>query len=280
MRKKVDVMSQSPSQSVRQAAGAWRPHPRISRGMRRNLQPNLSNPTECVSLSRRNEANNTNVSSPPSARRLSKVVCGTIIWRNSVQKTSPLGCGQNSFTPHFMADGPTDVGMGSGGGGGGGGGGSAGDKAEASRRLAVAGGGGSNDGQTEQGAAASGPRSLRKPLDSRRDPRSSRRIAAGAGATNEDEESFNRHFALETPLQQVSGAKASVLLTTCCCRPGRQTSLQHMFVVTFAVLTLWHSDSGPVAYMGLQDGTPLYLPYRASRRPCLVRENSSGTQSL
>lgn len=50
-------------------------------------------------------------------------------------------------------------------------------------------------------------RSVRVPLEGRRDLRSSRRIAPGAGegggATDEDEESLNRHFSLETPLQQV-----------------------------------------------------------------------------
>jgi len=44
-------------------------------------------------------------------------------------------------------------------------------------------------------------------VDNRRDVRSSRRIAVGVGdgggPTDEDEESFHRHFALETPLQQV-----------------------------------------------------------------------------
>lgn len=90
---------------------------------------------------------------------------------------------------------------------GGGGSGSVGDRAEASRRLAGPGGGGSNIGLIEQGGVASGQRSLRKPLDSRRDPRSSRRIAVGPGPTDAEEESFNRHFALETPLQQVSGLK-------------------------------------------------------------------------
>lgn len=60
----------------------------------------------------------------------------------------------------------------------------------------------------------SSTKSGRKLMD-RRDARSSRRIAVGdgsskravggdgRGATMEEEESFNRHFALETPLQQV-----------------------------------------------------------------------------
>lgn len=58
----------------------------------------------------------------------------------------------------------------------------------------------------EYGSAA-GRRSVKAPLESRRDVRSSRRVAAGsgdgAGVTDEDEESLNRHFSLETPLQQV-----------------------------------------------------------------------------
>lgn len=58
----------------------------------------------------------------------------------------------------------------------------------------------------EQGSYG-GTRSTRGLMDNRRDVRSSRRIAVGAGdgggPTNEDEESFHRHFALETPLQQV-----------------------------------------------------------------------------
>ncbi|CAM9207410.1 unnamed protein product, partial [Scytosiphon promiscuus] len=137
-----------------------------------------------------------------------QVVCGTIIWRNSVDKTSHvIGYGQNSSKPHYLAEGTTGASMGSGAGGGG----SAGDRGEASRRLAGAGAGGSKVGQMEQGGVAAGQRSLRKPLDSRRDPRSSRRIAVGAGATEEDEESFNRHFALETPLQQAARTLEFVL---------------------------------------------------------------------
>lgn len=75
------------------------------------------------------------------------------------------------------------------------------------RKSCVGRGGGSKLGTMEQGAHA-GQRSSRITMDNRRDVRSSRRIAAGAGdgggPTDEDEESFHRHFALETPLQQVS----------------------------------------------------------------------------
>ncbi|CAB1103813.1 unnamed protein product [Ectocarpus sp. CCAP 1310/34] len=62
----------------------------------------------------------------------------------------------------------------------------------------------------EQGCVSVGARrSVRVPTESRRDARSSRRIAVEAGdgtggATDADEESFNRHFALETPLQQAA----------------------------------------------------------------------------
>ncbi len=78
-----------------------------------------------------------------------------------------------------------------------------GDGVEVSKRL---GGGGSKLVTMEQGSYG-GTRSTRVLMDNRRDVRSSRRIAVGAGdgggPTNEEEESFHRHFALETPLQQV-----------------------------------------------------------------------------
>lgn len=99
-------------------------------------------------------------------------------------------------------------GRGSGGGSVGGGGGGT----EVSRPSVV--GGGSPATAMEQGSVSVGARrSVRVPTESRRDARSSRRIAVGAGdgtggATNADEESFNRHFALETPLQQVRETRA------------------------------------------------------------------------
>lgn len=114
------------------------------------------------------------------------------------------GYGQTTVRPSQAS---WKSGKGSGGGGSvvGGGGGT-----EVSRPAGGGGGGGSSVTAMEQGSAAcAGRRSARMQTEiSRRDVRSSRRIAVGAGdgtgrATDADEESFNRHFALETPLQQV-----------------------------------------------------------------------------
>lgn len=102
---------------------------------------------------------------------------------------------------------PSQASWKSGGGSGRGSVGGGGGGTEVSRPSA--GGGGSPVTAMEQGSVSvGGRRSVRMPTESRRDARSSRRIAVGAGdgtggATDADEESFNRHFALETPLQQV-----------------------------------------------------------------------------
>lgn len=92
------------------------------------------------------------------------------------------------------------LGVGVGGGGGG--------EAGGGRGAGWEGGDGSKLAAMEHGSAVA-RRSARIPLEGRRDARSSRRIAVGGGAgegpgvTDEDEESLNRHFSLETPLQQV-----------------------------------------------------------------------------
>ncbi|CAM9427493.1 unnamed protein product [Ectocarpus fasciculatus] len=132
-----------------------------------------------------------------------QVVCGAIVWSNLMRQTA--GYGQTTVRPSQAS---WKSGKGSGGGGSvvGGGGGT-----EVSRPAGGGGGGGSPVTAMEQGSAAcAGRRSARMQTEvSRRDVRSSRRIAVGAGdgtggATDADEESFNRHFALETPLQQAA----------------------------------------------------------------------------
>eukprot|EP00752_Nemacystus_decipiens_P009675 g8644.t1 len=139
-----------------------------------------------------------------------QVVCGTIVWRSSIQKTSPT----YGHTQKVIKAAPTPEGggicVGAGGGGGGGGGGG---EAGGGRGAGWEGGDGSKLAAMEHGNSVT-RRSARAPMD-RRDHRSSRRIAAGGGdggvVTDEDEESLDRHFSLETPLQQAARTLEFVL---------------------------------------------------------------------
>lgn len=140
---------------------------------------------------------------PLSPNPVCQVVCDAIIWRYPIHKTFPLGgydqkvVGRTCTAGRSNDGGPSiEVSRGCVGGDG---------VVENSRRLGD-GIGGSTAAAMEQGGVC-GLRSVRVPTDNRKDANVSKRPrvgpGSGAGPTEQDEESFHRHFALETPLQQV-----------------------------------------------------------------------------